>query len=826
MGIDHVSTIHAEPTGHVGFVGVDADLVQQVQRSLSRQFRLTIPAAAEQLFEHMESGGALIDAVVLGFPAEDAVRLAQRIHTYDKMLPVLILSDPSSAERLKRTLMFSPFLGNEVGVWSTDDLDILPAALHDAVSRRRQRVLHRNTLAIAQIRLEKFPLQRPEATHYLDRLLDHAPVGVMTLDLTGNVITLNRQAQNILAISGRSVLGQPLASCFPQSERPRLAMLQQPTPPGGTPRSSDILELNAQQGRRQYVEVTAAPLAYRTGQRGLMLILQDVTTRVEAENERRHAEEELRLHAIVLRRFHEIASSEDLSLEEKIDAVLQLGCHQFGLPTGIVTRIDERSLHVIRSVGDNRRYQTGSRHEIENTFCGITVNNPEPLALARTDCAEWHAHPAYRASGHEAYIGTAVNLDDAERGTLCFFGPNPRGRPFNSADSELIKLMSRWVGSELQRQRADALMRKLSGALERTADAIIITDHNRYIEYVNPSFETLTGYGRQEVIGKKSYFLRSGLHDEKFYDELWQVIGTGDVFRGRLVNRKKDGTLYHEQKTISPLKDSTGKITHFISAGHDITDLVAAEEKNRAHQAELAHVARLSTLGEMTSGLAHELNQPLCAITTYAQTCLHIIQNADCDPERVRYGLEQVVKQAELASAIFRRLRDFSRKGEIHREPVDMPRIIKEVVDFVASEAQQKRVRLERNVPDDIPAVAADAIQIEQVLLNLVRNAMEAVAQLPEDRRTITLGVWAMDSDQLTVEIRDRGHGCSADLVEHLFEPFITSKPDGLGIGLSISQGIVEAHGGALWLAENSTDGAVFRFTLPQENEPDEQNRH
>lgn len=814
-----------EPISHIGFVGVDTVLLDQLRHQLYGDFSLTVAHESEELFAHMEDGGKPVDAVVLGLAADDSVRLAQRIHTYDKLMPVMILSPPASSEALKRTLMFSPFLGNEVTIWSTDDVDILPATLGDAVKRRRQRLLHRNTLSTAQIRLEKLPLQRAEATHYLDRLLDHAPVGVMTVDLAGTVITLNRQAQNLLARDGQSVLGQPLGKFFPASERERLTQLQGHRPNIGAGQSSAVFELERDEGNAHYLEVTSAPLAYRSGQRGFMLILHDVTSRVEAEKERQRAEEELRLHAMVLRKFHEITSSESLSLEEKLDEVLRLGCEQFALPTGILSRVDDTTLSVIRAVGGHSTYPVGSKHPIEQIFCGIALNAAEPLAVAHAAAEQWANHPAYQESGHESYIGTCVQVDDSARGTLCFFGAFPRERPFNTADSELIKLMSRWVGSELQRERADSLMRKLSGALERTADAIIITDCNRYIEYVNSSFETLTGYTKEEAIGKKTYFLRSGLHDDKFYDELWQVIGKGEVYRGTLVNRKKDGSLYHEQKTISPLRDESGKITHFISAGHDISDLVAAKERNRAHHAELTHVARLSTLGEMTSGLAHELNQPLCAITTYAQTCLHIIHNQDCSPEQVRYGLEQVVKQAGLASAIFRRLRDFARKGEIRREQVNLAEIIKEVVDFVTAEAHQKRVRLERNVPPDIDWVLGDAIQIEQVLLNLVRNAMDAVADLEAPRRQIALTVLSQPDGWITVEIRDRGCGCPADMTARLFEPFVTSKPSGLGIGLSISQGIVEAHGGALWLEENSDEGAAFRFTLPTGQDDDEEGR-
>jgi PAS domain S-box-containing protein len=809
---------NADGPGHVVLLGLRPSVVKQMQKQLAADFSISTPTSPQHLLQHLETGGAPLNVVVIDLPAEDAVQLAQRIQTFDKLIPILILTPGSSNETLKRTLMFSPFLGSEVIAWSDDDIDILPATIREAAERHQQRVRHRNTLAKAQIRLERLPLNRPEATHYLDRLLDHAPVGVVTVDLTGTIVTLNRQAQIILATDGHRVLGKPLANFFPADERERLAELQKACTKATAERSRDVFRLNTTSTPARSVEVSVAPLAYRTGQRGVMLILQDVSSRIEAENERQRAEADLRHHAAVLRRFHEITSSEHLSLEEKLDEVLRLGCEQFDLPVGILTRADDGDLSVIRSVGDNIDYRIGSSHQLDLSYCGVTLNSCEPIALANTDGEDWTEHPAFQSTGQRSYIGTCIDVDEGVRGTLCFFSKQARSRPFNSADSELIKLMSRWVGSELQRERTDARMRKLSGALERTADAIMITDRDRFIEYVNPSFESLTGYTMEEAIGQKTYFLRSGLHDKKFYDELWDVIGKGDVYRGIMVNRKKDGNLYYEQKTISPLRNEKGEITHFISTGHDITDLIEAEEKNRAHQAELAHVARLSTLGEMTSGLAHELNQPLCAITTYAQTCLHVLQGEDCDPQRVRYGIEQVVKQAELAGEIFRRLRDFSRKGEIRCEPVNMQHVISEVINFVAAEAQQKLIRLHQQIPPDLEEVMADAIQIEQVILNLVRNAMDAVFGLDQTRRQIRLSVSTETAGWVTVEVADQGLGCPADMADRLFEPFMTSKPEGLGIGLSISQGIVEAHGGTLSLAENSADGAVFRFTLPTQS--------
>ena len=804
-----------EYVGCVSIVGVRPSLLEKTGGTFPDDLLVDHVADVEELFQHLESRGEPLDAVVLGLGAEEAVRAAQRVNSYDKLIPVLILADPAAGNELKRTLLFSPFLGNEVTVWSTEDMDILPAALRDAAIRRRQRLQHRDTLSHAQIRLEKLPLQKPEVTHYLDRLLDHAPVGVVTVDLDGTIITVNRQAQESLATSDQPVLGQALQSIFPPSQRERLAALMESCSVDSGQRQSDVFEIDAT-GEVSYLEATIAPLAYRTGQRGFMLILQDVTSRVEAEQEMQH-------HVKVLRKFHAIISSESLSLEEKLDEVLWLGCDQFRLPVGILTRVEGPYLDVLHSVGGNEDYRVGRRYPLDETYCGTSIVAAEPVTISAENSEEWADHPAYREAGLGSYIGTVVQVDEGVDGTLCFLGREARKKPFTSADSELLKLMSRWVTSELQRERAESHMRKLSGALEQAADIVVITDRNRYIEYVNPAFETLTGYRKEEVIGRKTYFLRSGFHDDRFYEEMKEVIGSGGVYRGTLTNRKKDGSLYYEQKTISPLKNQDGEITHYISTGHDITELVEAEEKARAHQAELTHVARLSTLGEMTSGLAHELNQPLCAITTYAQGCLKILQRDDFQPERLRYGLDQVVKQAELAGAIFRRLRDFARKSELRRQPVKLAELVREMLGFIEGEARTKLMKVHVDVPPHLPKVYVDSIQVEQVLLNLVRNAFDVLIELPEPRRNIFIKARQYPAERVTVEISDTGPGCPKEIEDRLFDPFMTSKPQGLGIGLSISQNIIETHGGKLWLARNSPHGAVFRFTLPVATRSDDQ---
>ncbi|MBN8765099.1 MAG: PAS domain S-box protein [Thiobacillus sp.] len=805
----------AEIPGLVSLVGVDPALARLLQSRLCPMLTVKTLDDQNSLFLHMEGGGLPVDAVVLGMALEEPVRVAQHIHVHDKHIPILILSRPADCDQLKRTLMFSPFLGNEVTPWSTDEPDGLPATLRQAAERRRLRVRNQNVLSSAHIRLEKLPLLQPDASHYLDQLLDHAPIGVVTVDPAGAILTLNRQAQDTLRVAERGALGRLLGDLFPLAERQRLyALLSRCTSHGPRP-APEVFEFHSADGTPRFVETGCTPLTYRTGQRGIMLIMQDVTDRIRAERERCRAEEDLRLHATVLRAFHEISSDRSLTLEEKLNHLLKLGCEQFGLPIGILSQVNGDMIRVLDSVGGKGRFPVGGTRELGQTYCGGTVHSSEPVALEHAAASEWRDHPSYTRGGLEAYIGVRVQVENDLYGTLCFASPSPRPRPFSSADREILKLMSQWVGSELRRERADAHMRKLSGALEQAVDAVIITDRERFIEYVNPAFETLTGYRKEEAIGKKTYFLRSGLHDDRFYRELWQVIGTGGVYRGVLVNRKKDGSLYHEMKTISPLKDDQGRVTHYISTGHDITERVRAEERDRLHRAELAHVARLSTLGEMASGLAHELNQPLCAITTYAQTALRVLTDPDGSAERARYGLEQVVRQAELAGGIFRRLRHFARKGDMNRRRVCLKEVIQEVAGFIQADARQSGVRVELAVARNLPRVLADPIQIEQVLLNLARNAMDAMAGVEKPRRQLLIKARRQGRRGVRMEIHDCGRGCPQEVADRLFEPFFTTKPDGLGVGLGISQSIIEAHNGRLWLDDNSDQGATFCFTLP-----------
>ncbi len=276
-----------------------------------------------------------------------------------------------------------------------------------------------------------------------------------------------------------------------------------------------------------------------------------------------------------------------------------------------------------------------------------------------------------------------------------------------------------------------------------------------------------------------------------------------------------DGTCGVMQVSSTPIRDRDDHITAGVAVLNDITERRQSERKARDHQAELAHVARLSTMGEMASGIAHEINQPLAAMVTYAQACLRMIDSGKAEMNELCEALRAVANQGLRAGEIIRRLKQFARKKETKRVQTDLNQLVRESCRFVESEAQTNSITINLDLAERLPAVVADSIQIEQVILNLLRNAMDAIGASESVERVLTIQTKICQNADVELSVRDTGPGLSAQHMEHIFDPFFTTKPDGTGMGLSISRSILETHGGRLWADVAREHGAVFRFTLP-----------
>jgi PAS domain S-box-containing protein len=256
-----------------------------------------------------------------------------------------------------------------------------------------------------------------------------------------------------------------------------------------------------------------------------------------------------------------------------------------------------------------------------------------------------------------------------------------------------------------------------------------------------------------------------------------------------------------------------GQVTGAAVFSKDITTLRHAEEQARQHQAELAHTLRLHTMGEMAASLAHEVNQPLGSIAHYAQGCRRRIELDAITASELLPAIEAIAREAMRAGEITRRVRNILRKEESHREPVDMAALLESAAGLVLPTATRLRVTLTCVPAPPLPRIVGDPIQIEQVLLNLLLNAVEASSQSPPPAH-VEVRMQVTEPDQLEVAVADSGGGVDPTLGDRIFEPFRTTKPGGLGMGLAISRSIVDSHGGRLWVTANPTGGAVFRFTL------------
>lgn len=276
-----------------------------------------------------------------------------------------------------------------------------------------------------------------------------------------------------------------------------------------------------------------------------------------------------------------------------------------------------------------------------------------------------------------------------------------------------------------------------------------------------------------------------------------------------------DGRLRHLHHIGQSVHDGDGRVVKFVGTIHDVTDRRHAEDEARQLQERLTHFARLSTMGEMAAGLAHEINQPLSAIATYAQACQRLLKAPATDIVDIIGALEQIDAQALRAGEVIRRLRMFVRNREVKREPVDCGRLLEDLRTLAETDARLHNIRLSIETEASLPPVYADPIQLQQVLLNLLRNAIDAMADAPEDRREIVLRTRRSADREIEVMVADHGSGLAPGASDHLYNPFFTTKAGGTGLGLAISRSIVRAHGGRLWHTPNDDCGTRFHFTLP-----------
>jgi two-component system sensor kinase FixL len=485
----------------------------------------------------------------------------------------------------------------------------------------------------------------------------------------------------------------------------------------------------------------------------------------------------------------------DTALEAAVDGIVIIDA------TGTIETVNDA---VVRMFGYRRQELLGRN---------VSTLMPEPFASRHDSYIG-----KYLRTGEAKIIGLGREVEGRRRDGTIF----PLELSVGQGTSEdrrffvgiLRDISDRKAMEQVLRQREKELRQTLHEAPIPT----LITDRDGSVLESNAACSAMFGFTPEECRGQNVLDL---LHAEDARE-------TGRVL-ARLARREtvaveeekrfiaKDGHVLHGLLHVGTVHDGWGRSERLVMQIIDRTRQVEAELRERETLDRLAHVNRLSTLGEMAAGIAHEVNQPLGAISNYAQACRTLIERGRIDPGRLSEILQKIAAQAERAGEVIRRLRTLARGQRAAQEAASLDTLVSDIVKLAEVDARLRNVRIQTDLESPLPPVAVDPVQIQQVVLNLLRNGMEAMEEAGSEKREIVLSTRRTSTDEVEVAVRDFGSGVDPAVAEEIMSPFVSTKSTGMGMGLAICQSIIVSHGGRLWFRPAEGGGTVFHFTLPIE---------
>jgi PAS domain S-box-containing protein len=433
---------------------------------------------------------------------------------------------------------------------------------------------------------------------------------------------------------------------------------------------------------------------------------------------------------------------------------------------------------------------------------------------------EWKSNPDIKL-GMVSYLGFPISWPDGEIfGTICVLD-NKRNEYSElyrkllrqSRDVLQVDLRS-LLASHRELEQRDTKIRRLVDA--NIIGIIIWTLDGRVLE-ANDAFLGMLGYERADLVSGRvrwTDLTPAGWRDRDAR-AVNEVKTTGIVQPFEKEFFRKDGSPVPVLLGVAAFDDRREQGVAFVL---DLTDRKHAQEALQNAQAELAHVTRLTTVGALTAAIAHEINQPIAATVANANAGMHWLAAQPPNLEEACQALGRIVRDGNRATEVMGRIRALVKKTPPRRERLDINQVVLEVISLTQGELQRNRVELQTQLAGNLPAVPGDRVQLQQIILNLILNAVEAMSELADSPRKLVVGSAASNSHDVLVEVRDSGPGLKTANLDRLFDSFYTTKPNGMGMGLAISRSIAEAHGGRLWATPNEPHGAVFCFTLPTDD--------
>jgi PAS domain S-box-containing protein len=392
-----------------------------------------------------------------------------------------------------------------------------------------------------------------------------------------------------------------------------------------------------------------------------------------------------------------------------------------------------------------------------------------------------------------------------------------RKQQLESANDELGRLNARLRElDELKTQALQESERRWRAVFESSAIGIVLTDVTERVLAANPAFKGMLGYTEEEF--RELSLTELTAEDERDASRLRvaQLLDGGlQEYHVQKRYRRKNGSFAWTNTSVSLIPATGGTPTLLVRVVEDITERKGAEEALAEVQTNLERVTRATAMGELAASIAHEVNQPLAAVVANGHACARWLAAKPPNLPEANEAVQRIVRDANRASEIVSRIRTFLKRGAPHRTELDLGEVVREVIGMVQGEARARDVSLRVEAAAGLPSVVADRVALQQVILNLVMNAIEAMSAVGERDRVVEIGADKHGADALRVAVRDSGVGLDPKRRNRIFDAFYTTKPEGMGMGLAISRSIVEAHGGRLWATANEIAGETFQFTLP-----------
>ncbi len=787
---------------------VDSDAVRR--NGLASAVARFYPDAAIQQESALERAAALVaqrePALVLlstAHPARD-VELFASAHPPKKpggpCCPLLVISaaDPDPAER-----------GH---IFECGATGFIQRPFADRELQAQMHALLQQYGTAQELREEEQSLQRAlrDTEQRYRVVMDASPDAVFIEDHNGIVLDANPAACRLHELPRDQLIGRHVTDLVPPGQREAVTR-DFPRWFNGELQTIESFSLS-QDGRVVPIEIRGTPIDY-LGQPALLLIARDTSNRRGAEERRVATVKGLR--AVV-----EIA--DDLIACPDVDTVyrraVELAREKLGLERVSISLHDDH--HIIGTYGTDMQGQTtderNHRWPLDDAWRErFRLRSPqEPRwSLALEQHQEW-SQGTMRAKGQGWVAVTPIQT--AHRAVGVFSNDAAiTHAPFDPVRQEIIAVLASLLANIIERKSAEAERARLAMAVEQSVEAVVITNIEGAITYVNGAFERITGYTSAEILGKNPRVLKSGRHDHAFYEHMWARLTRSEVWRGRITNRRKDGTRYEAEQSISPMRDSAGAVIGYLTVSQDVTHAVKLEN-------ELRQAQKLDSLGRLAGGIAHDFNNLLTSILGFTKIVLTDLPSDHAS----RPDVEEILRASERAAKLTRQLLSFGDKQVIEIQPLKLNDVVLRT-DGLLRRTLGENIELVTVLADDLPYVEADPGLLEQVLTSLAlngRDAMTGGGKLFLSTDAVEIGPAQLASrpevspgTYVRLSVRDPGHGMTDEVKRRVFEPFFTTKEygRGRGLGLSTAYGIVRQFCGFIELDSQVGTGTEVRVFLP-----------